>query len=170
MEGSPEGYVGTPDQLKCSAATILLVKGIGDALERHYPGWGWAIQPNERGGVLNIRALRLSGEWGYVLLLRKIQDDPRHTEAIRAAGEILERFRVPRGMYRYEDWKATRKDIAGLAHADISDKAAKVQRTQRDAALTNAVRNGSVKIDVTDTVQADRTYREIRVTGGANGS
>ena len=168
--GQPEGYVRTAEQLQCSAATILLVKGIGDALERHYPGWAWAVQPDERGGVLNIFSLRLSGEWGYRFLLRDVQDDPTHAREIMAGGEIQVRFGVPRSGYSYEVWKLTRKDIAGLARADVTDKAAKVQRTQRDEALTNAVRNGSVRIKYEDTVGRDQTHRRIIVTGGHNGS
>ena len=165
--GQPEGFVQRPDDLQCKATTVLLVKGIGDAPEKRFPGWLWAIQPNERGGVLNIRALRLSGEWGYMLLLSELQNDPTYMKAVRAAGEILERFRVPRGCYSYAQWAAAPKDIAGMAHADVTDKATKVQRTQRDLALTNAVQNGSVRITYEDS--AGGTHRRILVTGGLNG-
>lgn len=165
-----EGFVSRAEDVQdAKASTILLMKGIGDALEKHYPGWMWAIQPDDRGGVLNIRSLRLSGEWGYVFLLRDIQDDPRHQKAVRAAGEILERFGVPRGTYRYADWKGAPKDIGGVAFADITDKPLKVRRHQRDAALTGAVRSGRVKLTYQDTVRPGMTHRRIAIKGTADG-
>lgn len=154
-------YVSNADDLDNRATTIVLCKNIGDTLERHYPGWLWAIQPDETGGILAIRALRLSGEWGYVFRLADLQGDSKVVAAdvMRAGGEILERFGVPRGTYRYEDWARTTKDIAGLAMPDLSDKHAKVRRHQRDAALTNALQFGTAKLVIRETTDRDGTVR-----------
>ena len=152
--GQPEGFVSHADQLDARASTVVLCKVVGDALERHYPGWMWAIQPDELGGILSIMALRLSGEWGYVFKLADLQGDAKVAvqKVMRGGGEILERFGVPRGTYRYADWAATRKDIAGMAIADLNDKSAATRRYQRDAALSTAMQQGTVKLLVRDSI------------------
>ena len=161
--GEPEGFVSDPNELEVSGITVLICKQIGDTLEKHYPGWLWAIQPDEFGGVLSIRAMRLSGEWGYVFRLADLQGDAKVVKqlVIRGGGEILERFGVPRGTYRYQDWKGTTKDIAGMALADISDRPLAQRRLQRDAALTTALQNGTVKLLVRDSVGPDGPRRDI---------
>lgn len=165
-------YVSTPTDLDCRASTVLLVKRMADLLEKHYPGWLWCVQPDDVGGVINVFSMRLSGEWGYRFRIMDIQGDPKVADPkfIAAGGEILERFKVPRGTYRYEDWRDAPKDIAGLARADISDKKKSTQRFQRDEALSNAIRSGLAKIRVTDTPSATGTYRELELQiGGDHG-
>lgn len=147
-----DDYITRPDDLEQSASTVILVKAMGDTLERHYPGWLWAIIPDERGGVVAILSLRLSGEWGYRLKLTDVQGDPRvgMDKVMRAGGEILERFGVPRGTYRYDRWAAAPKDFVNMARADVSDKSRGVQRHQRDAALSSALRMGQAKLITAD--------------------
>jgi hypothetical protein len=163
-------YVSTARDLKCRASTVLLVKRMADLLEKHYPGWMWCVQPDDRGGVINLFSLRLSAEWGYRFRIMDIQGDPRAADPkiVAAGGEILERFRVPRGLYRYEDWKEAPKDIAGLARADISDKKASTRRFQRDEALSNALKNGMAKLQIRDTPTATGTHRELALRLGGN--
>ena len=165
-------YVSTAAELNCRASTVLLVKRMADLLERHYPGWMWCVQPDETGGVINLFSMRLSGEWGYRFRIMDIQGDPKvcDPKIVAAGGEILERFWVPRGIYRYDDWKDAPKDIAGLARADISDKKASTRRFQRDEALSNALQNGMAKLRVTDTPTSTGIYRELALQlGGDNG-
>lgn len=165
-------YVTNVANLNCRASTVLLVKRMADLLEKHYPGWLWCVQPDERGGVINIFSMKLSMEWGYRFRTMDIQGDPKvcDPKIVAAGGEILERFWVPRGIYRYEDWKEAPKDIAGVARADITDKRASVQRFQRDEALTNALHNGMAQLRIKDTPTATGTYRELELkVGGDNG-
>jgi hypothetical protein len=165
-------YVSEASDLQCSASLVLLVKRMADLLERHYPGWMWCVQPDERGGVVNLFSLRLSGEWGYRFRIMDIQGDPKvcDPKIVRAGGEILERFRVPRGTYKYSDWKQAPKDIAGLARADISDKKASVRRLQRDLSLTDALRFGTAKLLMRQRAEHGQTYRELALKiGDSNG-
>lgn len=147
-----DDYVKRPEELEQRASTVLLVKHVGDELEKRYPGWLWALIPDETGGILDILSLRLSGEWGYRMRLADIQGDPKVAmpAVMRAGGEILERFGVPRGTYRYDDWATAPKDFAGMARADITDKSRAAQRHQRDAALSSALRLGQAKLIVAD--------------------
>lgn len=154
-------YVQTAEQLG-GANAVLLAKMAGDLLNRHYPGWLWAIQIDEDGGVLSILNLRLSGEWGYRFRLSEISGDAKVAvhQFKMAAGEILERFRVPRGTYRYEDWLDAPK-FAGMAMPDIGDKTTRTQRVERDGRLSRALQFGTAKLRVTD--QPGRRDVEIRL-------
>lgn len=161
-------YVATSAELGCRASTVILVKRMADLLEKHYPGWMWCVQPDEAGGVVNLFSMRLSMEWGWRFRTMDIQGDPKVTDPLimRAGGEILERFGVPRGLYRYEDWQQTTKDIAGVARADISDKAAATRRMQRDLALSNAIRSGLVTVMKRDTPTPTGIHRELALKFG----
>lgn len=148
--GDPHGLVYNADELQEDATTILLMKDCGDRLEKLYPGYAWALQPDPRGGILNLRALKLHGTWGYVLKLVDIQHDPRRRKLIAAAGEILERFHQPRGPYNYEAWKNAPRDLAGDLLPNISDKSGRTRRRARDDSLTRAVKTGEVDLSYED--------------------
>lgn len=165
-------YVFNARELNCNASTVLLVKRMADLLEKHYPGWLWCVQPDERGGVINIFSMKLSMEWGYRFRTMDIQGDPKvcDPKIVAAGGEILERFRVPRGTYRFEDWKEAPKDIAGIARADITDLKKATQRFQRDEALSNALQNGMARLMVRDQKTETGTHRELALKiGGDHG-
>lgn len=166
--GDPHGIVHSPDELDEHASAVLLAKDIANYLEHTYPGWAWAVETDPRGGIVNLRALKLSGEWGYILKLAWIQDDPvvRRRLVLKAAGEILERYGMPRAGYSYEAWKAGPRDIAGNPKPDLSDKSLKTRRRYRDEALTTAVKNGAVLLKVQDTPTATGTHRRILLAGG----
>lgn len=158
--GQPEGLVTTPDQLQCRAATVLLVKHVADTLERNYPGWLWAVRPNEQGGVIVIYSLRISGHWGYLLKLSVVQADTRLNCVLKAGGEILERCGFPRGAYNRERWLAAKRKY-GMVDFDISDKDARIQRRRRDDDLTCAVKQGRVQLQYKDTPFGNQTFRQL---------
>lgn len=144
--GDPEGIVYHPGEIAEHASAVGLAKEIGDWLERTYPGYGWGITVDPRGGVIHLRALKLHGEWGYVLKLADVQSDPHRREVRRAAGEILERFRQPLGPYSYEAWRRAPRDVSGMLRPDISDKEARTRRRARDDAFTQAVKRGCMSV------------------------
>lgn len=164
----PEGHITSLSEMRARAATTLLVKRIGDLLETNFPGWGWAISPDERGGVITIRSLRLDARYGYLLHTQKIQDDPQLKAVLRAGGEILERCGMKRGAYSYENWKNAKRYMGQVAY-DMSDKDAKMRRRYRDEAFSQAVRTGKIQLRVEDTKTANGTYRQLYV-GDVNGS
>lgn len=146
--GEPEGLVLSPEALSCHASLVLLVKQAADTLERAYPGWLWAIQPDEHGGVVNIFSMRLSGEWGYTLFTSRLQDDPTMASVRNAGGELLERFGFARGPYNSDHYRATVRHL-GQMRADVSDKANPVQRNYRTSLLRNGLASGHARI-ITD--------------------
>lgn len=162
----PEGYVTTADELKCPASLVLLVKNIADTLERHYPGWLWAVRPDHLGGVIDIFSMRLSGQWGYRVLTKNIQNDASLRLALIAGGEILERFGQRRGPYSYSRW-AAQPTRFGMKDFDISDKSAKERRRRRDDDFTQAVRSGAIKLRVVDRKTETGVQRDLYVQPSA---
>lgn len=67
-----------------------------DALDRAYPAFNghWRIEIDPIGGVAYTTNRLLSGKWGFVMHLNKI--DVEGKKIVMNAGELLERFRVSR--------------------------------------------------------------------------
>lgn len=68
-------------------------------LEQHYPSHFWYVVTDFRQGIAHISIPILMGPTQkYVLHLDRISDPTRLANAVKdAGGEILERFRIPRG-------------------------------------------------------------------------
>jgi hypothetical protein len=166
------GMVFAPSDIEEHASAVLVAKDVADYLERAYPGWLWALSASGKTGICSIRSMRLSAEWGYILKMKDIQDDPvrRRRLVLRAAGDILERFGVKPGRYTREQFMRIKRDVAGRPMPDLSDKLGKVRKRYRDDALTAAVKNGAVSIRWNDlNVGAGRTYRQILIASATGG-
>jgi|TARA_R100000049_G_C1952208_1_gene100986 hypothetical protein len=84
-----------------------LAKNVAEILEKKYPGWFWAV--NVMDGVVAVKSLRLSGNWGFVIHADKIDND--YKLVVMAGGEILERFKQQRGKFNntlYNDLNMSR--------------------------------------------------------------
>jgi hypothetical protein len=163
--GEPEGYTTSAADLKCRASTVVIVKRVGDILESNFPGWAWVIAPDERGGIITIRSMRLDARYGYLLHIARIQDDPQLSAVLRAGGEILERAGMPRGRYTHEAWAAAKRNM-GLVAYDVSDKNAAFRRRYRDEAFSAAVKSGKLKVRVVDRRTETGVQRQIYIGDG----
>ena len=143
--GDPEGIVTDPSELVCHASLVLLVKQAADLLEKQYPGWAWAITPDEAGGVINLHSFMLSGTWGYTLCIGGLQADPQLRKVVKAGGELLERFGMPPGPFNRDRWLHMKRHL-GLPVADVSDLAKKHQRGFRTDQIRRAVNSGAARI------------------------
>ena len=91
---------------------MLLAKNTADALDRAYPGHLWAVDVN--GGMLNIRNLMLSPDWGWRLKVPAIYSASElQAKALRAGGEILERFAMARGRFREDQYAGLKTRFDG---------------------------------------------------------
>lgn len=73
-------------------------KRIAERLNASYPGYLWAVHVQWKQGIATIRNLSLSGVWGYIVhLLSVASASELEDKAMRAGGEILERYRMRRG-------------------------------------------------------------------------
>jgi len=81
-------YTANDEILACRASELL---------QRHYPGYVWAVNVNseEKGGVMTIKNFSVSSTWGMVLHIAKL--DNKLKKVVRAGGELLERAGLIRG-------------------------------------------------------------------------
>ena len=167
MRRGESSYIVDPNQLQVDGSLANLAKRCGEALEKRYPGWLWTINPDQEGGVIYIYSLRLSGEWGYVIKIADIQNDPQAKEAIMAGGEILERYNIRRGKYKRSLLKNKMVDLRGNYIPDITDRISAKQKAIRDREFTKAVNEGAAQVVHRDTVKEDGSvYREIAIKIG----
>lgn len=83
-----------------NAAGVTIATNALQALDQHYPGWGWHVMV--RGGVMMIRIPHVSQKWGMNTRLREFDHDATTLKkrVIFAAGEFLERARQKRGAWQ----------------------------------------------------------------------
>lgn len=100
----------------------VIAKEVADLLLSHYPGFLWAVSIDSRQtvGMLDIRNLSLSGKWGFRLPLKEYLDglDTRR-KIVRAGGEMLERYRMPRRAFSATDYAHIPTDRFGNFKADL---------------------------------------------------
>ena len=167
MKRGESSYIIDPRQLDVDASLANLTRRYGEALEKHYPGWLWMINPDQDGGVIYIYSLRLSGEWGYTLKTGEVENDTHEKAAIMAGGEILDRFNIRRGKYKRSLLLGKMVDLRGNFIPDITDRLSKDQKKIRDRELTKAVNEGKAAIAHEDTVQPDGSvFRKIAIRIG----
>lgn len=78
-------------------AELAICKRIGELLGKHYPGHPFMVEVNFVQGLAHISIPVLLGNWAYLLKLDNIANHADFTSAVvKAGGEILERFGIPR--------------------------------------------------------------------------
>jgi hypothetical protein len=100
----------------------VIAKEVAELLLSNYPGYLWAVAIDSRPTVcmLDIRNLSLSGKWGFRFPLDEYLDgmDTRR-KVIRAGGEMLERYRMPRGRFSADHYAQIPTDRFGNFKADL---------------------------------------------------
>jgi len=137
--------VGNPNDLVAHASLVCLVKDAADMLERHYPGWGWMIRPDEGGGIIDIMALRVHSKYAYTLKIGRLQNDPTFRDVMRAGGEFLERFGFKAGPYTRDAWLRNPQRM-GQFIPEVSDKDKQTQKRVNGAVVSQAVSTGYARI------------------------
>ena len=92
-----------------------LAKNVAEHLEKKYPGWLWAVHVMD--GVVGVKSMRLSGNWGFVLHANKIDND--YKVVVNAGGEILERYRQSRGKFNQTLYEDLDMDSKGRLNGDL---------------------------------------------------
>lgn len=79
-----------------SGAGQTLSRNLIARLEQAYPAFigCWRVTINEYGGTVEVTNMALSGRMGFLMHINKIDSEGR--KVVRAAGELLERYRVAR--------------------------------------------------------------------------
>lgn len=104
-----------------SGASVALARNLIARLEQFYPAFvgAWRVSVNEAGGTIEVTNLLLSGRWGFLMHINKI--DPEGRKVVRAGGELLERYRISRSARQgivFDDLAAARRNFRGELAAD----------------------------------------------------
>lgn len=95
-----------------SATEEVMAKNMAEVLNRHYPGYLWAV--NVQGSVVNVFNFALSGRWGFTLRIpEQFSASDFDRQVMRAGGELLERYRLARGKFDEDKYARLRTDHAG---------------------------------------------------------
>lgn len=81
-----------------------IARQVGEAINRFYPNHYFYVRV-EKGCVL-ISNPTLTGNYRQVIHLKTLASDPGMACVKRAAGEILERFNVPRTKLNRDHWRS----------------------------------------------------------------
>lgn len=80
---------------------------VGDALERHYPGWMWMVASPPKSGMVFVKSGFMDPAYGFKLNLpRSYSASDLAHEAVLAGGELLERVGMPRSKYDFDRERA----------------------------------------------------------------
>jgi len=102
--------------LKFVAQEHTIAKNVAEHLEKKYPGWLWAVHVMD--GVVGVKSMRLSGNWGFILHEDKIDND--YKSVTRAGGEILERYRQSTNGFNQTKYNDLVMDHSGQLNGDFS--------------------------------------------------
>ena len=104
--------------LKFISHDHTVAKNVSEHLEKKYPGWLWAVHVMD--GLVVVKSMRLSGNWGFVLHEDKIDND--YKAVTIAGGEILERFRQKTESFRKSEdtYSELKVDSLGQLNGDYS--------------------------------------------------
>lgn len=102
------------------ATKIRHCKNITEVLQQHYSGHVWGVALSDDCSMTYIRCFSVSGEMGYSLHTDKLSGDELKRKAIRAGGEILERYKMSRGMYRGDEHAELKMTRSGRIICDAA--------------------------------------------------
>jgi hypothetical protein len=99
-----------------AALKMATCKWVSTILEQHYPGHAWHVQVRVERDKGNLRAtngsimIRLNGlmppdAW-YHIKLADTQNEGGRAHVIKGAGELLERYNIPRTGFMLDHWRA----------------------------------------------------------------
>lgn len=116
--------VENEQKAEAHANDYLMAKTASEVLMRAYPGWLWGVHIDGRTGMCDIKNFNLSGQRGYRLKLHDIYSASAfERDVMRAGGEILERFKQPRGKFDPQRWSELALSPQGIPIGDFSSGA-----------------------------------------------
>lgn len=93
---------------------------IGATLRDVYPGYMWAVRVLEMQGIAQIVCATASLQHGYVLHTKNMYSASEiRNLAIKAGGEILERYGLRRGQVNEAEWMSKQTDLRGNLIGDL---------------------------------------------------
>lgn len=114
--------IESPEEaMRRNANDVNMSRTLCEVLMRHYPGHAWGVNVDGRTGLITIRDMYLSGQWGYILKIGAVYSaSSLERDVVRAGGEILERFRMARAQFQADQYADAPVDFAGRLLFDQS--------------------------------------------------
>lgn len=84
---------------------------ISDVIQQHYPGHRFVVKVDARNQYAAIQLAPFMGNYWMKIGLPYLHSDPGMKRVIRAAGEILERYQIPRAGFSLDHFLAARATI-----------------------------------------------------------
>lgn len=81
---------------KHARADMALAKAVGETLTSHYSGHSWMVVACHRTGLVKVKLPFMVDKVWYTIRISELASDPGLRSIIKAGGEILERFNIPR--------------------------------------------------------------------------
>jgi len=107
----------TPDK-RTAEMEMTICNRIGFQLVKHYPGREWKVICDINGGMVIIACDSLSNSRGYFLPFDNSTMVELEKRAVKACGEILERFNISRNRkFNSDDLETIERDFTGEAIA-----------------------------------------------------
>lgn len=97
------------------AADERLVRDVWAVLQQHYPGHPWHVTASHRAGMAQI-FLPTFSTWSFNIRLSDLKADPHMGLVIKGAGEMLERWRLPRAGFDVSHYVAAQKRFQPQFH------------------------------------------------------
>lgn len=92
-------------------ADVLLTSRIAAVIEKHYAGHPWMIEVSHAQRCAFISIPLFMGATKWVLHIDKLSTDPGLRAVVRACGEILERYKIPRQSFSPDHFMAALQGI-----------------------------------------------------------
>ena len=91
------------------ARDLALTKRMAEVLERHYPGHPWMVQVSHAQGVAYVKLpILMKRNQAYILHIDRMAMDPSLRCVMRAGGELLEKYSVPRSQFLLDHFLTAR--------------------------------------------------------------
>lgn len=90
-------------------AELATCKWVGELLQRTYPGHPWFVEvkgsPTGAVIMIQLRGIMPPDRW-YVVKFADVLTDPGGKRTVlRGAGELLERYQIPRTGFSIDEWR-----------------------------------------------------------------
>lgn len=115
-----DSHGATANAAMLEAYEFGIAKTIFEKLWEFYPGYDWKVKVDAQGGIATVQLPRLHHSViAFIIKLDELASDPGYALVKRAGGEMLERFKLRRGMVNRAQYRdalkarpvAMRKDM-----------------------------------------------------------
>lgn len=105
------------------AVDLALSKCIAEVIEQHYFGHPFKVIVRHEQGIVQIQIPQLmpKNRW-FVIHISQLQNDPGMKAVVRACGDILERYNLPRSAYDREQFIAAVQSIPVISRASSNGR------------------------------------------------